>query len=73
MSTRTFSRRRRSASSRICTNESRFVPLSRFLDACAPVAEAGEAEAEQFLELINDEKKRSAGQASPLLQALLSG
>ena len=42
----------------------RFVPPSRFLDAAAAVAEASEAEAEQFLELIDDQDERSAAQAA---------
>ena len=47
----------------------RFVPLARFLDAAAAVAEAGEAEAEQFLELIDDQEKRSAARGRPLPRA----
>src|SRR5271167_892789 len=60
MSTRTFSSRRRSASSKICTN---CVASSR---ACvspnsrAALAEAGEAEAKQFLELVNDQQQSPA-------------
>ena len=42
----------------------RFVPPSRFLDAAAPVAEAGEAKAEQFLELIDNQNERSAAKAA---------
>ena len=42
----------------------RFVSPSRFLDAAAAVAEAGKAEAEQFLELIDDQDERSAAQAA---------
>src|SRR6185503_5939516 len=45
---------------------SRFVPPPRFLDAAAAVAEAGEAEAEQFLELIDDQDQRSAAEAPRL-------
>src|SRR5580704_14724292 len=42
----------------------RFVPPSRFLDAAAAVAEAGKTEAEQFLELIDDQDERSTAEAT---------
>ena len=44
-----------------------FVPLPRLLDAAAAVAEAGEAEAEQFLELIDDKEKRPPVEAARFL------
>src|ERR1700749_4553112 len=44
------------------------VPPSRFFDAAATVAEASKAESEQFLELIDDQEKRSAAQAARFFQ-----
>ena len=49
----------------------RFVARARFLDAGAALAEAGEAEAEQFLELIDDQHKRSAAQPARLVERAL--
>ncbi len=42
----------------------RFVARARFLDAGAPLAKAREAETEQFLELIDDQNKRSVAEAA---------